>query len=399
MAETRILLLGDSLTAGTKGNYEYAKKGNGNWAERVADLLGNLAGIGPLLSGGFRGCFLDHVGADLSGEWTTAGSWTDVVSTDAFDKGIYGYGQLASGSTAVKTYTKPPWSRAIVGFAVEWIDYTSGGTWSYRIDGGSWTNHGQTIANGNAYKRFYVATPITATLEIRAANAAGTAQGCLPLGIEPYYSTATTGIIIDNLAVPGEKLNNLVASTSGDRMARLSAVTLGTGLPTSPYPTHALAMHINDVTLANTTTYGTDWTTLRARIPSIPLGLMNPWECDTAVYNQTQQTNYRAQLKTSAAGFAVPAKVLDHYDRYTAKGITGHAAMTTAGLLVDGVHETQRGHVDLTDPIYWLIRNQLLTATAAAPTSYPVAGSQAAVQYQGKLAAVQYAAGAPIGLA
>lgn len=401
MTLTTLYVGGDSLTQRTKGAFSYLQGGAGSWPELLAEGLANLVGVGPLLSGGLRGVWLGLVGANLS-EWTFSSGWTAVASTDAFDKAPYGAVspaviQTGNGSTTIATWTKPT-QRALVAWELWYID--RGGDWSYRINGGAWTANGQALVNDNKVKKFRV-TGNPSTVEIRCANAAGTGVNAVPLGIEPIYSSATSGLVVHDIAVAGSKLNMLCAATSGDRMAVLGggadgAVTLGTGTPLNPAPTHALWMHINDTALANTTTYATDLTTLRTRLGSIPLGLMNPWECDTAVYDQTQQTNYRAQLKTSAAGFGTPAKVLDHYDRLSAKGITGNAATVAAGLLLDAVHESQAGHLELWPPIFGFVRT--LLGIGAVPSAYPVAGKLAVPAYAGKVAAVGYAAGAPVSI-
>lgn len=404
MTVTRLALVGDSTTQGDNG--AYAAGGQGSWAELIRDRLANVVGIGPLISPGLRNLSLVILpGTPQNVEWTTAGAgWTNVVTTDAWDKAPYGKAQYANGSTNIRTYTVPNWMPAWHGFAIDWIDYTNGGNWSYRINGGAWTAMGQTLQNDNAYCRFYITQTMTAgqTIDIRAANAAGTGVGCLPVGIRPFFSAPSTtqGLIVDNYGENGERLHNLALATSGDRMAAFDTVRLGTGGAVASTPTITLMGHINDVVIANTTTWATDLTTFRNRVaPLGSVGFWSLWECNTGTYNQTQQTNYRAQTKTSAAAFSPAVPVLDIYDLWSSLGFTANAGAVAAGFLIgDAIHESQAGHIDLAPRFYWFVRNNFFSV-GNAPSTYTATGKRAAVQYSGKQAAVQYSAGAPISVA
>ena len=404
MTVRTMAFLGDSLTLGDQGGFSYALGGQGCWSERVVDLLANTAGIGPLISSGFRGVQLGFPASGYPAEWLTQpASLTTVVSTDAFDRYPYTAGRYANGAAQIWTWTKPARYRSIVGFALYWVNKTGGGNWQYRIDGGTWTNMGQTLGGATANKlcKFYVATAITSTLDIRASSDASTAVDCFPAGIEVYYLdplTTTQGIIGHNISVNASKLHEICLATSGDRLAFLDSIQLGTGSPIASTPNAGtIVMHINDVQLASQSGWATDLTTLNTRAsPLGPVGIISPYECSTAAYNQTQQTNYRAQTKTTAASLS--AKTTDLFDAWNANGWGTNALANTAGLLFDLTHESQLGHVDLTTRIYWFIRNQIL-ALGAVPTSYPVAAKKAAVQYSGKQAAVQYSAGAPVSIA
>ncbi len=318
MTIRQLIVTGDSLSAGAVGATLISEGGSGCWPELVADKLGNIAGIGPLLSSGARFVALgDMFGEDA--EWVYTGTWTEVAST-AWDKLPYGYGRTASGSSNIATYTLPRLSRSVVGFAIYWVDYTSGGNWSYRIDGGAWTNMAQTLANDNVLCKFYVSGTVKSTVEIRAANAAGTSVGCFPAAIEMFYSTATDGIIVHNLAITGERLNDLVNYSTGDHMAFWDSVRLGTGSPIDNEPNGGTIMlHLNDVNIDNAATWATDLTTFHTRVsPLGPVGFMSPWECNPDGYNVTDQATYRAQTKTTAATLGVP--VLDMYDEWQHAG-------------------------------------------------------------------------------
>lgn len=368
MAIKQFMLAGDSLPLGKVGDHEYRAAGLGTFAELVADRLANIPGIGPQLGPGIIGCWRTSNTAD----WGFASTWTAVASTDAFDKLPYGFGNYsAAGSTRIATFTPSVYWRPIVCFEIGYVDYTSAGDWQYRIDGGTWTNMGQTIAHDNAVKKFFVNTPITSTLEIRAYDGAA-GVGCFPAFVRPYWTDPrglTNGFILDNISYGAHKLNDLTAATSGDRMAIIDSVVLGTGSPISHRPNVAFVnMNINDTLLASTATWDTDLTTLNARVaPIVPLGLISPWGVDTVARNDTQQTNYRAHTKTTAASFSTPAKVLDLFDAWNANGwgstnaLQASQGIADARLESDGVHEAQLGHLDVADRVYWWIRTNFFT--------------------------------------
>ena len=408
MSITQIAFCGDSLTQGQQGGWSIAQGGQGSWAELVAERLSNLPGVGPLLSSGMRGAWMAFL-TGSSSEWAFSGSGTGVLSTDAFDKAPYGYSgtsptsilQYASGSSNIWTATLPSTFRAAVGFTPYYIDYASGGNWSYSTDGGTtWTNMGQSLNNNNLVRKFYVSTAITPgnTVKIRAANAASTAQGCLPVGIEWFYSTATSGLICHDLGVNGSELHYLTATTSGDRMAWFDSVVVGAGAITNQCSFYT-CMHINDVLLNNTTNYTTDLGTFNTRLSGLGSILyINPYEVLPGTYNTTNQANYRAQLLTSAAGFTPAQPTLDIYTRYSNTGWTGNAATNAAGLLnADLLHESQLGHYYIADYVYWQIRN--LLGIGNVPSTYPVKGLRPTVAYTGPAPpTVAYAACAPISI-
>lgn len=395
----QLVLPGDSLTEGVQGLFSQGAGGRGCWADFVTELLAAIAGVGPLISSGFRGCHLGDTVLGNIAEWTIPATTTAIVSTDAFDVYPAGVGRWANGATKIWTWTKPARYRSIVGFALYWINKTSGGNWQYRIDGGTWTNMGQTLGGATANKmcKFYISTPITTTLDIRASSDATTGVDCAPAGIEAFYLPPTTsqGLIVHDIAVNASELHDWVLTTSGDRLAFFDSVQAGSGSPISNTPNAGVSvMHINDTVRNNTTVWNTDLTTFNTRVsPLGPVGFVNPYECATANYPQAQQTSYRAQTKTSAASLG--AKVHDLYDDWVTNGWTGNSAANTAGLLLDLTHPSQAGHIDIGPRMYWFIRNQIL-ALGAVPTSYPVAAKSATTAFTGAKTSVAFGAGAPI---
>lgn len=408
MAVLQSVFLGDSLTEGTEfvgGTSSITQGGKGAWWELVADQLANIPGFGPLISSGFRGIWL-KLGAESDGEWSAAvGSWTNVASTDAFDRGPYGQGQYsAAGSGATQTWNKPATWRPVVGFALYYADYAAGGNWQYRVDGGTWTNMGQTLNHDGKLCKFYVNAPVTATVDVRAYDGASSAGICI-FGIEAFYlppSTAT-GCIFHNLAVNGAQLHSLCATTSGDRLAFLDSVQVdpvnGGGAISNRPNTAIVMMHGRDVVLASPSGWGTDLTTLNTRAsPLAKLLFMSPFELaqfpDEANsvspgFSWSDQTSYRDKTKAVAAAFATPVPVLDLYDRYQQMGFgvasgttvtlsnSQNVALRAAGLLnpLDNGHEMQAGHLDLAPPISWFIRTNLPTRIGPNLNPYTVGKS------------------------
>lgn len=387
MAITTVDVFGDSLAQGTLYSPAQIEGGLGSWPELVAQYLGSIPGLGPLISSGARFVNLAAPNPFPSGEWTYSGSWTQVVSTDAHDRLPYGYGKTGNGATAILTYAPNPVGSSyppIVGFDYWWVDLAGGGNPSYSLDGGSsWTNFAETIAGSNGLKKCYIASAISQAngFKVRCANAAGTGALAFPAGITPYFvnpTTATTGVVLNNFASNGEQLHHLVQATSGDRMAVIDAVTLGTGSPISSRPTLTLVLHINDIALASASGWGTDLTALNAR--AAPVGTMaflNAWAVETVDYNNTQQIAYRAQTKTTAAGLSPVVQVLDFFDAWVALGFADNAAQgTTAGFLQDLLHPSQRGHLDISRRVYWFFRNSLSTTIGGNTSAFTIGSSK-----------------------
>lgn len=378
MKINQIAFVGDSLTQGLTGNFAYRAGGKGNWFELACDRLAAVPGVGPLVSSGFRAC----VSGTWQTDWAFSSGWTGTLGTDAWDKAPYGDSaggsikclQYANGSTKIATYTGgADIHYPNVGFAIYWVDYASGSssTPSYSLDGGStWIDFPDTPARNNSVRKFYVATPIAsgATVQIRGANAAGTGVGVAPLGIEVFYQNPATaqGLICHNLGVWGSQLASLVVATSGDRMAWLDSVVLGTGAITNQPNLGVVAWNINDVQANNVTNWAACLTALYNRVhPLGPLAIISTYEADTSAYTQSVQTSYRASTKATAAGFGTPAKVLDLYDAYTAMGIVGNVQTNAAGFLYDGTHESQAGHIDIAARVYWFVRSNFFDVGAA----------------------------------
>ncbi len=411
MGILQMTLLGDSLSAGTIGGSLVALGGRGCYAELLAERLANISGVGPLLSSGARFCALGQmIGQQV--EWTTSGGgWQNSgAGADVDDKSPYGYGLWSSGgSSNIATYTLPISSRSVVGFSVYYVDYNPAGNWQYSVDGGTWTNMTQPITHDNSLNKFYVATPVTSNIQFRAYDGSGNV-GIMLSAVEMFYSKATSGFILHNLTVNGEKLHNLVppGGTSGDRMAFFDSVKPGTGSVISNQPNAGtIMMHINDCSRNNASEWNTDLTTLNTRVSPIgPLGIMNPWECNTGTFDTSLQSIYRNQSKATGLIRGIP--VLDFFDIWTANGwgdgFSGdqNTAIATGGvadLLTDNTHPKQSGDFEIANRVYWWALRRILKVTDGRSSIYTAKGTSASVAFKGsKSSSAVYSASVPIGI-
>ncbi len=400
MPVRQLLGAGDSLLQGTAGGASIAQGSSGAVFEMAMEALANLPSVGPLISSGNRGCSLGELTDAFDVDYT--GSWTDVDPADAWDTIPYGVGKYsAAGATATVMWTKSPKWRTSVGQQITFCDYTGGGNFQYRRDGGAWTNHNQTLLNDNTLIKFYV-SGAASTIEFRAYDGAGSV-GCFPVAVEWFWlpPSTTQGIIGHNLAAGGHFLSQLVAvpAGGGDRMAIFDDVRLGTGSPIQSTPNAgSMVMVINDVS-GTTAALNTNLTAFNTRLsPHGPVGFIVPYEMEVAKAAFATQVAYRAQFHTTAT--ALSAEIIDLYDIYTAMGLgtgsgTQTAAIIAAGLVGDGIHQTPAGSRDQWPRIYWWLRNQFLGIGKEASLG-SVAGKRATVGYAGKLATVGYGGGPPL---
>ncbi len=347
MIET-LTLFGDSLTAGQALSCDtYAHTvalsgadSEGAWPELLAAHLENIGVFGPLISSGLR-----HM---LIAEWATAGTWTQSVSANVWNKSPYRSVKTATGIGNVATYTRSPKNRRSQGFALYWVDTPDSGNWQYRIDGGAWLNMGQTRQGDNKLCKFYLPTPIVNTLDVRGYN--GTADCPVYLaGLELYWLPPTTanGFVIHNVGHGGDFLATLCGTPSevGDQFAIIHDVRLGLGQPNSPYPTLGCTVgHVNDAFFHGLTQWNVNIGNFNTAVsPYAPVAFWSPHEAgpDPSPFWQAQ---FRAGMKTTAAGLSLP--VLDIYDQWAAKGITGDQAGIDRGYTTSGdsgTHQSQIG--------------------------------------------------------
>ncbi len=376
MSILNIAFCGDSTIQGTVDAPDEGDGGTGSAVEIAAELLGNSP-YGPLIGPGVRPAWRG-MAAQSGTEWSDAGTWTATATTDAFDKWFFGtqafYGAHGTGSTA--TWTKPAgWARPIVAFAVYYVDYTgagdgsSAGNWSYQIDGGAWTNMGQTVSHDNNLKKLYVAAGVNSTITFRQADASGANAGMLICAVEPYYVnplTAPQGVIAHDLGRDGNFFVAFVESGSGDELAWFDSCVLQNSAP-NHQPSIVLTQFTNDAALFGGIT-GAQWTaalqTIYNRVHSyatyIPLN----------VFDQNGRTanlaTYRAATKTFVA--STPGTYyFDTYDAWSALGITGWSAANAQGFMYDSLHLSPAGHLDQGGRFYWFLRANAVNAGESSP--------------------------------
>ena len=192
--------------------------------ERLARRWGASSSFGML------GCWHDV--------WTFAGTWTQATTSDAWDVGVYYNAgvtpfsgvNLGNAAADIATYTKLGgdhnilWvGEAITGFKLYVVDGASSANFSYSVDGGAWTDvTGVTWGQDNGIEVITIGTAVTSTVEVRGANAAGTAANVYLMGIEP--TTAGTGPVLHWLSSGGQDSRQVVRTTSGDWTAWLDLV-------------------------------------------------------------------------------------------------------------------------------------------------------------------------------
>jgi hypothetical protein len=378
-----LALFGDSVTIGlgiSGFNNPISSGGQGSWSELLREGLANINGFGPLISSGVIAVW--NFGAPSGAMWSRSGSFTAVVTGNAYDKQPDGRGATGSHATDIWTFTKPPLYRVPIGFQLYFVDLAGGGGMQYRLDGGTWTNFGQTLLGDNKLMTFKVASGFSNTLDVRHFNGTSDVLGCLH-GIELVYSNATDGFILQNHAVNGSALHSAFTSTAGDRMAIIDSVKAGTGSPTLPHPNiGVVAMYVNDIARASVTDWAADLSLLYTRAsPLGPVAFMSPYEVTPGTYLLAQQVSYRAQTKTSATSLGAKGP-LDFYDAWSSNGWVGNAAEIAAGLLDDGTHPSQLGNFDMYPRVYWFVRNNLLSV-GNTPSIYTALASQASASYTG----------------
>ncbi len=391
----RLALVGDSITA------KATAASTPRWADVVTEQLGNIVGIGPIVSSGFLNVS-QYPWSYTSGTWGAAG-----VVLDLCPYGLGKYG--ANGSGSIYNYTHPTQWRPIQSFDVYYGDYSNAGNFQYSIDGGAWTNMGQDIAQDGRMCKFHVPSAVTSTIDFRQYNGSSSA-GCCLYGIEVFYLdplTTTQGLIVHNLAVAGTTLSDLT-SVAG-RMNFFDSVFIdavhGGGAISSAPNAGILVEHINDANTRTTTQWSADHATLYSRIGSLcPVGYWSWSEMHSPAYDATTQADFRQKTKDDAALHSIP--VLDFYDIGIANGYgttagTQNAALMSGGIVgysvspVDNGHPTTYGHKYMAPYLYWFIRNNILSL-GDVPLSSPVQAPIPSVSYIGAKPSISYSAELPI---
>lgn len=328
---------GDSTTEGKQGIT------NGGWVEQIRVLAD------PRWQRGGDGCH--PVNRDPWALTTAGNAWTIATTSDTWDcapmLGTQPYPAaatyLANGSAKIATWTKPSGVTA-ASFTFFVVDGASAGNFSYSLDGGSnWTNVSATWAANNTVKRIRVAGPVTSTIKVRAANAAGTAVNVYLVGGKP--NTANQGFVAHNLGADGEFLFECVRSTAGNWHAWLDSVQ----------PALCTIMFTNDAVLFDATAFEAQ---LRA-FADVVTGyggcvlFLNFFE------QQGRETNLaamRAITKTVAADYGMP--VVDFYDLVGG----GYSVANGLGYMADTAHASNTGCVWMAQQVWNVIAKPPLGA-------------------------------------
>ncbi len=344
-----IVCVGDSITSGKVGSFNYASGGKGSWTERFAVAAGHA--IGPDAGFGFRGLWLR---AGVQPEWNAVGSWTATTPSDPFDVCPFGEGLRSNGGAShTITWTRPS-PVPVAGFDLYWFNMAGAGNWQYRVDNGAWVNMNQALSpTDNKLHKFYVGKPIQTRVEIRAFN--GNAPCLAPIGGIGIYSVdpnRARGLIVHNLGAGSRFLSQFVRPSSGDRLAWFDRVV-------SNPPSLAvnadlvIAMFANDFVQQNISFWKENLTRLvnRVRLYSDVL-LMNPYERGS--FSPTVQANYRSATRDVVN--ARRCALLDIYNAYAGAGATGWQNAKNAGLMLDEIHPSQIGHVDIAARVWRMLR-------------------------------------------
>lgn len=346
-----IACIGDSITEGYLGDYEYTVGGPGSWVDKLGSAMGRA--IGPNVGYGFRGLWL---GLDNNSdhEWKATGTWSRTAPSQAFDVCPFGDGFHSNGgSSAVLTWTKPR-GITVTGFDLFWFGMAGAGNWQYRVDSSAWSNMNQSLSTpANKLHKFYVARPVQASVQIRAHN--GSAPCVAPIGGIGIYSRDprnAAGVVIHDLGRDGDFLGSFTRASAGDPFAWLDAVV------TNPpdlkiWPALVTVMFSNDVAFNNTAKWRSDLLKLINRVsPYADVLLMNPYEQNGR--DPTVQANFRAATQSVAS--EQRCGLLDLYDAWAAAGDQGWTAANARGLMDGNNHPSALGHADIAGRVWRLLR-------------------------------------------
>lgn len=286
---------------------------------------------------------------------TFAGTPTQSATSDTWNRGPFSIDTLDStvfrlnSSTDIATYTVRGAPVQHVKLYV--IDGPSSGNFSVSIDGGAFANVSNTWSQDLSMDLLTINGPISSTLRIRGANAAGTTVLAYLVGVEADYNAAA-GAVVHNVGSAGAFGAFLVrlSGDSGDWGAWLDRVQ----------PAVATWMFTNDVTaLWNPTNWQARAEAFvdRVRANGGEAILMSFYEQGSR--SITDQAEARSRLKTVAAAKVCP--LIDFYDL-----VGDAAAAVAAGLMpsTSDVHATTKGHRYIADRVFNLLGRQRASVRA-----------------------------------
>lgn len=328
--EDRIIAcFGDSTTEGT------VNIKNGGYPEILRQLVANK--WGETKDYGFYGSWRDH--------WTfTSGgnAWTLGTSSDAWSVGPHQGGSpnasvmFANGSSKVGTWSNNLGSNNIImgttsipatSFSLYVVDGSGAGNFSYRVGGafGAWTDVSETWNNDNSIKVITINTEIIlGSLEVRAANSAGTAVNIYLIGVQPHSSI--TGPELHNMGVNGKFLSTMVRTTGPDWGKWIDIVQ----------PMIATVMFTNDLLLWSQPNWETQLNTFITRVRSYG---GEPIIMTMCGQNGRETSNYDQQRSSNQSVAAAQGVI--HINFYEIMG--DFATASAAGYMADDLHPSNKG--------------------------------------------------------
>ncbi len=299
-------------------------------------------------------------GTGMIGTWvdnwtfTSGGDiWANSLVSDAWSKGPYDGGfiaechtMLANGATKTATLTKPTYlTTAITSFKLYVVDGPSSANFSYRIDGGSWTDVSHTWNQDNSLDVITIASAVTSTVEVRGANAAGTAVNLYLVGGELITGTGAT---LHDLSASAQGLFSTARSeNAADYNAWIDVIQ----------PDLIVVCYTNDLASSfgvyNVTRITADLQSIVDRVA--PYGKVIPmplWGQDRESGDPgVTAARYieHAGIYTSAA-VASSSEYIDLYARYG-----DYATVNALGYMADALHLSDLGSIEVANVLWRLL--------------------------------------------
>lgn len=143
-------------------------------------------------------------------EWSTlTGTWTQLSAGDASNRAPWGQTWSANGSTHVKRFTLPAYVvTPTVTVEVLYVDGPAAADFSISADGAAFVNIGGTYSGSSILRKRTLTMAASSTIDVRAANAAGTGVATFFVGLR--FLRTPGELVIENLGFPSIGLNNYV---------------------------------------------------------------------------------------------------------------------------------------------------------------------------------------------
>jgi hypothetical protein len=293
-------------------------------------------------------------GTGLLGTWRdewafTAGgdAWTESANTDTWSKGPYVGGlpfantMRATTATMVATWTKPIWvTQPITSFKIYVVDGVSSANFSYRIDGGAWTDVSHTWNQDDSFDIITIPSAVTSTVEIRGGNAVGLNVTMYLTGIECITGTGAT---LHDLSASAEGLYSTARSGNvADLNAWIDVVQ----------PDVLIVSYTNDFSLTfyNTTRIQLDLQSIVDR--EAPYGYTVPmffWGQNRGV-NEPTPAQLAAVESIYNAAASPNSEYIDLFARYG-----DYTTVNALGYMADTLHPSDKGSMEIAKVVWSLI--------------------------------------------